>query len=322
VDETLDAPNRWTEEALAHVLNRRMQSITVEAVDDWLGSVPDEPAQTVAIRFGTAGPVDGMRMALAAWARGHTTVGVCPEASPALLPAFAEDLSEALPSLDASFGDEAEALAAADCLLARPDGPEDADALREACDHHGLSSAHRLLQGPVYSVGMVDGHETDDERERLAEDMLLLDGTGRRRLAILWAPEGLSPDAYLQSMAHFRGLYPAHPDTPGTLQMQQAFLEAQDQSHAYAEDLQFLVSRGEPARQKSAHVRWVEYTDREEVEAWLDEQGDDVAALIARRHLHDQVSPTSLLRTPGGVHVPPLDDPEGRAIVQFLSTAD
>jgi hypothetical protein len=319
VEATLDAPNRWTEEALAHILNRRMQSITTEALEEWLdGQVPNSE-RTVGVLFGSAGPLDGFRMVLAAWGLGASTVAALPDASPALVPAFADDLSEALPSLDISFESQEDAIAAADCVLARPEGADASDAIRAACEQHEIAPADRLLQEPVYSVGIVDGHETDDERERLAEDMLLLDGTGRRRLAVLWAPEGLAPDTYLESMAHFRGLYPAHADTPGTLQMQQAFLEAQDHSHAYAEDLQFLVSRGEPTPQKPAHIRWAEYEDREEVEAWLREHGDDVCALIARRHLHDQMNVDVPIRTPGGGHVPPLNDPDGGAIVQFLA---
>ncbi len=319
VQATLDAPNRWTEEGLAHVINRRMQSITAEALEEWLGERAAESAPTIAVLFGSAGPLDGFRMALAAWGHGYATACALPDGSPALVRAFAKDLSEALPGLDVSFAEPAEALATADRVLARPAGDDAADTIRAMCEQHGVPPSDRLLQGPVYSVGVVDGHETDDERERLAEDMLLLDGTGRRRLAVVWAPQGLAPDTYLESMAHFRGLYPAHPDTPGTLQMQQAFLEAQDQSHAYAEDLQFLVSRGDPAPQKPAHIRWAEYEERDEVGAWLREQDDDVCALIARRHLHDQLDVDVPLRTPGGGQVPPLDDPEGRAIAQFLA---
>ncbi|MFP4228954.1 MAG: hypothetical protein ACLFTE_09020 [Salinivenus sp.] len=321
VDATLEAPNRWTEEALAHVLNRRMQSITVDALDTWLGPAGGGRPRTVAVGFGAAGPLDGFRMALAAWGLGHSTIGVVPEASPALIPAFAEDLEREEPALEAQFAGWDDALSAGDCVMARPEGSDEHERIRKACDRHEIPTSQRLLQGPVYSVGWVDGHETDDERERLAEDMLLLDGTGRRRLAILWAPAGLAPDAYLESMAHFRGLYPAHDDTPGTLQMQQAFLEAQDQSHAYAEDLQFLVSRGEPSPQSSAHIRWVEYDDREEMERWLSDHAEEVYALIARQHIHDQVDPDCRLRTPSGVHVPSLRDPEGQAIREFLESA-
>jgi hypothetical protein len=167
-------------------------------------------------------------------------------------------------------------------------------------------------------VGLVDGHESEDEMGRLAEDMLLLEGMGRRRLALLWAPRDHSPDAYLEAMAHFRGLFPAHEDTPGTLQMQQAFLEARDQPHAYADGLEFLMSRGSPEVQRPGHVRWTEYDDVSDVAEWYDSNASSVYAVIARSGLHDQVPADLPLRTPGGIHIPPLDDPEGAETVAFL----
>jgi hypothetical protein len=119
-------------------------------------------------------------------------------------------------------------------------------------------------------------------------------------------------------MAGFRGLFPAHDDTPGSLQMQQAFLEAQDRPHAYAEGMEFLLSRGEPALQKPGHVRWTEYEALGQLDAWWREHQDEIYAIVARPHLHDQCPDAWPLRTPGGVHIPPLDDPEGTALVDFL----
>lgn len=320
MEKTLEAPNRWTEQALAHALNRRMQSLTADALSAWLGP-PSPSDQTVGVVHGGAGPLNGFRMALAAWGLGRPYVGALADASPSILPAFADEVSDALPESRIQFAGREEVIETADVVMGCADSAEEADELRQQCDAQGLSSAHRLIQSPTYSVGVIDGHETDDERERLAEDMLLFDGTGRRRLAVLWAPKGLEPDAYLESMAHFRGLYPVHPDTPGTLQMQQAFLEAQDQSHAYAEGLEFLVSRGEPAPQKPGHIRWAEYEDPAEVEAWMQEHSPEVYGLVARQHIHDQFSLDCPVRAPGGVHGPPLDDPEGQAVVACLRGA-
>jgi hypothetical protein len=192
------------------------------------------------------------------------------------------------------------------------------DSLAAACEEHGIPESRRLLLGDRYSIGIVDGHESEDEMGRLAEDMLLFEGKGRRRLALLWAPSDHAPDDYLQAMAGFRGLFPAHEDTPGTLEMQQAFLEAQDQPHAYAEGMEFLLSRGEPEPQKPGHIRWSEYESLDRVHDWWREHRKEVYAVIARPHLHDQCPEEWPLRTPGGVNVPPLDDDDGQAIAAFL----
>lgn len=294
-----------------------MQSLTVEALDRWVGGQDARTDDTVGVLHGAAGPLNGFRMAVAAWVLGYAYVGALADASPALLPAFASDLAEKAAAPPLRFAEENDVLDQADLLMARPE--DDADALRERCGDSGIPERKRLIQPPVVSVGVIDGHESDDERERLAEDMLLFDGTGRRRLAVLWAPADLTPDPYLESMARFRGVYPAHADTPGALQMQQAFLEARDESHAYAEGLEFLVSRGEPVPKKAGHVRWAEYDELEEVEAWADEHKEDVYALVARPGLHDRVSGRCSLRSPGGAHIPPLDDWEGATMAQFLT---
>ncbi|PQJ36232.1 hypothetical protein BSZ35_01870 [Salinibacter sp. 10B] len=317
INETVEAPNRWTEQALDHAVDRWMESLTLEAVDRWIGDAGASWHGTVGVLHGEAGPLSGFRDALVVWALGLDYVGRVPESSPALLPAFAEAVRAEGVEGSIRFDSTDTVCEEADLLIAE-EGEEGEGTVQEACNQHDIPESQRLIRSPVYSVGVVDGHESEDEMGRLAEDMLLFEGEGRRRLALLWAPRDHSPDAYLEAMARFRGLFPAHEDTPGTLQMQQAFLEARDQPHAYAEGLEFLVSRGDPTPQRAGHIRWTEYDDFGEVDDWLSDHSDEVYVVVARPHLHDQLPDDWSVRTPGGVHVPPLDDEEGRAIVQFL----
>ena len=316
VAKTLEAPNRWTQQALDHALNRWMQRLTREGLEQWLdGEATD--LGTVGVVHGAQGPLTGLRSALAAWVLADRYVGAVPDSSPALLPKFAKDVRGRLSDTEIEFGTVAETIRQSDALIADPIDRTD-DSLRDLLEEAGLSEPRRHLRGERYSVGLVDGHESEDEMGRLAEDMLLYEGQGRRRLALLWAPSDHPPDDYLQAMAGFRGLFPAHEDTPGTLQMQQAFLEAQDQPHAYAEGMEFLLSRGEPELQKPGHIRWTEYDAFDALDEWWQAHRDEVYAIIARPHLHDQCPDHWPLRTPGGVHIPPLDDAEGRALVAFL----
>lgn len=316
LEETVAAPNRWTEQALDHALDRWIHQLTMEAVERWLGTASGSTEQTIGGIHGEEDPFSGFRFALAACGLGFDYVGTIPESSPALVSAFVEEVAREIPSVEVDFASEEEVLDRADAVCAAP--REEREAFEDACNAADVSKPRRLIQSPVYSVGLVDGHESEDEMERLAEDMLLYEGKGRRRLAILWAPRNYSPDAYLEAMARFRGLFPAHEDTPGTLQMQQAFLEAQDEPHAYAEGLEFLLSRGDPEPQRPGHIRWAEYDDLEMVSDWREMHEHEIYAVIARRHLHDQCPEEWTLRTPGGVHVPPLDDADGKDIVRFL----
>lgn len=317
VAETLEASNRWTEEALDYALNRWMQRLTLEALTDWLESPAPDAPMTIGVLHGSAAPLDGLRDAVAVWTGGHVYLGCLPEASPALLPAFADEVQERAEDIQATFVEEELLFERASAVMAQPDR-DGHDAVHEQCDEHDIPEKRRLIRPSRLVVAVLDGHESDDARGGIAEDVLLYEGGGHQRLSILWAPTDLSPDPYLEAMARFRGVFPAHPDTPGALQMQKAFLEARDDPRAFAEGLEFLVSRGAPEiPSPNGHIRWSEYEDLDEVDDWIRNQGEALYAVVAREPLHDQLPASWPLRTPGGLHIPPLDDNEGRKIVDF-----
>jgi len=318
VEKTLEAPNRFTEESVEYALRHELSRLSPEAVEAWLGGTWAEEPVTVGVRAAGETPLDALRDAAAVWGTGHRLVLGVADASPALLPAFLESIQNRRPDLPVSIVDRDALLERADAVIAQP-GEEERPALEDACEAHGIPPARRHIRRPVYSVGVIDGQESEEEREDLAADMLLHEGKGRARLALLWAPRDLSPDPYLEAMAQFRGAVPAHDDTPGALQMQQAFLEAQDVSHAYAAGLQFLVSRAEPEVQPAGHVRWTEYDDRAEVDAWLQEHGDELYAVVAREGLHGTLPRVAPILPPGQAHSAPVDDREGEAVVRFLA---
>ncbi len=318
VADTLAAPNRWTKEAIDYALNRWMQRLTPEALTDWLGDAAPAAPTTVGVLHGSSGPLVGLRDAVAIWADGHTCLGHTAEASPALLPAFGRAVSDRTDSIDAEFVEQEPLLERAAAVTAQP-ARDDAAAVRAACDDHGIADDRRLVRPTLLAVAVLDGHEGDDALGGLAEDALLYDGGGHRRLALLWAPGDLSPDAYLEAMARFRGVFPAHEDTPGALQMQKAFLEARDEPRAYAEGLEFLMSRGEPkVPRPDGHLRWTQYTALDAVDEWITTHRSALAAVVAREPLHDQLPASWPLRTPGDLHLPPLANDAGRALADFL----
>jgi len=317
IQKTLEAPNRFTEEGLRYALNHQMGRLTRDALQGWLEDVWTEDPHTVGILSAGEVPLDGLRDLLGVWGTGHHALVSTSETSPHLLPAFAETVAQHEPSLEVAFVDEDNLYPRVDALLAQPPS-ESLGAVHKQCDAHGLPSDGRHIRPPVFSVGVLDGQESDEEHEDLAADMLLYEGMGRHRLALLWAPEGLSPDPYLEAMARFRGAVPAHPDTPGALQMQKAFLEAQDVSHAYAVGLQFLVSRAEPEVQPPGHIRWTEYSDLDDAIAWIEDHPQQLYAIIAREGLHDLLPPVVPILEPGQAHGAPLDDEEGERTIRFL----
>ena len=55
VKKTLEAPNRWTEPALTHALDRWMERLTPEGLRAWLGDATVGPTMRVGILHGEIG---------------------------------------------------------------------------------------------------------------------------------------------------------------------------------------------------------------------------------------------------------------------------
>ena len=319
VQRSLAAPNRFTEEALAFCINAAMHRLSPAALRSWWGGrhLP-ERSVVVGVRPGGTTPLAGLRAVLAAHLAGHRCLFLPSDRSPALVPAFAAALHQS--GRDTSLEtvrDEQQLVDRVEAVVGEGAAEEKA-AFERHCEAAGLSAQRRHWRSDTYSVAVLDGEEDPEARERLAEDAFLLEGLGPQSVRLLWAPEGMEPDPYLEAMAHFRAFFPAHADTPGALQMQQAFLEARGQSHAYGEGLEFLLSRGAPGAQAPGHLRWSEYDDLEEVCSWLTAHASEVHAVVARPALSEKL-PLPVL-APGTVHRQYLEGPGSREALSFIAS--
>lgn len=314
VQETLRAPNAFTEEAVAFAVNQQMALLAEEALAAWIRNRrPATPGAVGALNPGNV-PLAGLQDFLAIVLIGHRYLGTVSSKSPALLPAFVRDLRRFAPGVEAQFVSLPDLLAGADALVATG-SDETIASLRTRT---ALPPGRCLFRGHSFAVGVLDGAEREDAYERLAEDMLLHEGFGCRNVAVLWAPRGLSPDGLLEAMARFRGVFPAHEGTAGRLAMQRALLEAVGASHAWGEGLEFLLSRGEPEAQPPGHLRWVEYEDLAEADAWLAEQ--PVQLVVAEERVQKRLAFKGLRLVPGEAQRPALSwRPDGVDTVDFLS---
>lgn len=319
VEATLAADNRFTEEAIAFAVNQQMSVLTPEALTAWVEGRWTASPLTVGVLNAGNVPLADLQDFLAVVLTGHRYLGTVSSKSPALLPAFADEVQRDRPDLPARFVEASTLFAEAEAVIAT--GSEETKAWAvEQCDTHGISPERRLLRGHRFGVAVIDGHESEDEREMLAEDALLHEGFGCRNAALIWAPEGVPPDSYLDAFAAFRSVFPVHPEVPGTLKMQQAFLEATGQAHAYGEGLEFLLSRGAPDPQRPGHVRWVEYASLDEVTIWLREHADQVQVIVARDGLREQLPEAVALEPLGMAQRPALDwKPDGVDTIAFLA---
>lgn len=303
VEQTLEKANRFTPEAVAFAINQQMHQVTPKALRAWLGAKQAQTVSRVGVRETGMVPMDAFRDVLAVVLVGHHLLGMRPSASPFLVPAFVRDLQQHLPQLEASFSDADDAFEAVDAVIAT-DSEETEPSTRALCERFGIREERRLIRHQTFAVAVIDGHESEAERDGLAEDALLHEGLSGRNVALIWAPKGMSPDSYLESFAGFRGVFPAHPDTPGALRMQQAFLAAVDQPHAYGDGLEFLVSKGPVERQSPGHIRWVEYESLEDVATWLVAERSAYAFVVARSSLGARVGELAPVVAPGNAHRP------------------
>lgn len=306
VARTLEAPNRFTEEAVAFALDQQMSLLTSEAMRAWIGVRRAATSRLVGVLEAGVVPLGGLQDFLAVALVGHRYRGAVSPMSPALLPAFVAEVEREGRGLSASFAPVEDVLAGAEALIASTT-EETREEVVLACERHGIPAERCLLRGRRYAVAVVDGQETEAERDGLAEDALLHEGYGCRSVALIWAPDNLPPDAYLESMAVFRGVFPPHPGTPGALKMQQAFLAARNLPHAYGEGLEFLLSKGEAAVQGPGHLRWVAYQNLDDVAAWLAGHPEAIQRVVARADLAAQLPGSLPVAPPGEAHRPPLD---------------
>jgi hypothetical protein len=335
VDETLEANGRFTEAAVTVAVNREMARLTPGALEGWAKRLrtaartrdPGSGDGNQDIDGGAGSMIVGvlnpgnipfveLQDLIAVLLAGWRYAGTVSSRSPALLPAFLADLRTVDSDLPAHVGDPDSVLGAADALIASGTD-ETMEEVRSLAIDRGIDRNRMWLRGHRIGVSVLDGMESEEEREGMAEDALLHEGMGCRSVAIVWAPAGLSPDPWLEAFAAFRAAFPAPDKTIGPLKMQQAFLEAVDIPHAWADDYQFLVSRGDPEAQGPGHVRWCEYDEIGDVVDWLDRNEDLIQQIYATERLA-RTLPSA--ERPGSAQRPELDwCPDRRCHADFFA---
>ncbi|MEM1126597.1 MAG: hypothetical protein AAGI71_08100 [Bacteroidota bacterium] len=263
-DRALGAGPPFTEAGVAFALNRAMRGLTLEVLTTWAEPLRTAPTSApeahpgVGLVSANPAPLAALADTLAVVAAG-VPAWLHPQADPGgLIRAF---LAEA-----ASMHDTLPAVHPWSRAVQPPVvvGTIDPEAPPQLAGH-----AQALMRPRPVTVAVLDGRESAQAMEGLAEDALLHDGQADENVRLVWAPADLAPDAVLQAFAEFRAVVPAHPALQGRLVMQQSLLEAMGQPHAYGEALEFLLSKGAPAFQRAGHLRWTPYDALAEVETWL-----------------------------------------------------
>jgi len=320
VQATLSAPNQFTEEAMAFAIDQQMSEISESALTAWLaGRTPDLHQHVGVINAGNI-PLVGLQDFLAVLLCGHTYIGVLSSKSPYLLPAFCQTILDVGGGFNARFIDLEHLWDDTKMVIATGSDATIAQ-IRPLAFHHGLDPSKCLFRKNRFALAILDGQETHDQLSDLALDVLLHEGIGCRSIALIFAPLDLEPDQCLDYFAHMRSYFPAHSSTSGKLALQQAYLSATDQPHAYGDELEFLISKGAAEPQAPGHVRWVEYHHLDEVIHIVNDFIDDVQCIVAHDHLRKKLPKIWDIQPFGSTQRPPLDwKPDGIDTIDFLCT--
>lgn len=317
-EKFLDSDAPFSEESVVFAVNQLMSQLTAEAIELWIGGrIVTQPRRVTAVLKART-PVSGFRELLAALVTGHSFRCAMQEGEPVLLAAFVGEMRQTI-DLPVEFISEDLVPEGTDLLIADVSDDLRTD-LVQRFEELGDREGRLLLLPETFSVAVLDGKEREEDLEYLAEDVLLYNGTDFRSVALIWAPDGVSPDPLLDAFAQFRGIVPVHPRIPGSLKMQVAFLKARNIPHAFGEGMEFLLSKGAPDVQPPGHVRWTDYNDLKEVEDWLVEQGSRIETVVARRAMLERLRSTVPVQEPGFAHRPELEwYPGGVDLIGFLA---
>lgn len=318
VRSTLSAPNHFTSEAIMYAIDQQMNAINEATIIHWLNDrVPNCKHQVGVINAGNI-PLVGLQDLLAVILCGHAYMGVLSKKSPYLIPAFCETINQQGFDLDVRFVEMDEIWKQAESLIATGSDASIAQ-IQGIAKSHGILREKSLFRSNRFGIAILDGDESEDEWSDLALDILLHEGMGCRNVALIFAPTDLEPDRCLHHLAQTRAVFPAHPTTSGRLAIQQAYLDATNQPHAYGEGLEFLLSKGAAEPQSPGHVRWVEYQSLDEVIAIINGLINQIQCILA--------SPTATRTLPKDWNVEPLGStqtpelswkPDGKDTIDFL----
>ncbi|MEQ9104374.1 MAG: acyl-CoA reductase [Rhodothermales bacterium] len=332
VKATLEMDNRFTEEAIIFAVNQQMSLLTPEALERWqkklagvaTGAEHHSAQRVVGVLNPGNIPMVELQDLVAVLLAGFAWRGTVSSRSSALLPAFLDELrtvADGRVPVDAQVTTLQEVLDEAWGLMASGSDDTLAEVTSLALEA-GIPASRQWMRGHRFSIAILDGGEDEEERLDLAEDALLHEGQGCRSAALIFATATQGPDEILDAFATFRGTFPAHPATSGSLKMQQAFLEALDAPHAWADGMAFLISRGEAELQQPGHIRWVPYESPDIVTAWVGEHRNALQAVYTRRERAGVWSERlSVVVEPlGTAQRPELDwNPDGRSHADFFN---
>ena len=264
IDEAIAANGWFTRvDILRAVEAIRVEMLDREKLTNWLCNYAKaiEPKRVAVIMAGNI-PLVGFFDLLCVVASGHEC-HMKPSSKDSVLMRYIVDQLRDIDSNIAIYDYSADATY--DMVIAT--GGDDANAyFREHFAH-----TRTLLRGSRHSVAVLNGDESAEELRALYNDITAYSGLGCRSVSMLFVPQGYVP-AFERGMAENTKLRRNVQAMRATLTIEGAeFWDAGA----------FIMRRGEDFAQSLAVVTIREYTDIEDVRAWLNSNAEHIQCIVS-----------------------------------------
>jgi hypothetical protein len=320
VDQTLSAPNTFTREALSRAIADAMGTVNRTAIEQWIGGRSAKSRDGVAVLNAGNVPFVGLFDLVGVLATGRRYVGVLSGKSPYLLPGFVETLHELWPDCPARFESLSAALSEAGWLVATGADATLTQVAMKAKDA-GILEEHQFLRGTRFSVGVLDGSESAEELDSMAEDMVVHEGRGCLNASVVFVPESFDRSHLLEACRRVRLRFPAHPSTRGSIAREERLFRATGRIFDRAPGV--LLVEGRPAPRGPGVVVLSRVDSTAEAATWISSHADALQAVIGSPDVIDRLGVPEPLHTcsTGESQRPPLGwSQDGRDLIRFLTS--
>lgn len=274
--------NGWaTEENVRHAFAAWGATLVQEDIARWLAAHPElaqGPAsvRTVGIILAGNVPLVGLHDVLCVWLSGHNARVKCSSQEPDLLPALVGVLDHFVPGTKERITFVADKLGEVDSVIAT--GSNNTARYFE----HYFGHLPRIVRKSRVSVAVLDGTETPEELERLAEDVFRYFGLGCRNVSKAYIPQDFDIDWLFGAFFPWKDIvnhkkYGNNYDYTRALWMLDRV--------PFLENGFFLIREAEALPSAVATMHVERYTDRVAVTSALEAHQEDIQCIVGHGHV-------------------------------------
>ncbi|WP_088341218.1 acyl-CoA reductase [Robiginitalea sediminis] len=201
--EEVRIKNPWfTPEQVQFALGKWAAHFSEEALAYWLAPYPEATGKRLRVGLISAGniPLVGLHDLLCILATGHTAIVKCASTDTLLLPFLVRRLAATAPEIDHQVSFTQGTLGDFDAVIAT--GSNNTSRYFE----HYFSSKPHIIRKNRNSLAVLDGSESQDQLDSLADDVFRYFGMGCRSVSKLMVPKGYDFKEVFQAFYRFRSV--------------------------------------------------------------------------------------------------------------------